>query len=383
MKCDSVRRGWRWLAWAVAAAAAAGPWPAVPVAAQAGDVSEATYDVTFQGNWTTASTPGGVVGGAHFTTLIGAVHGGGVTFWRSGERATPGVELVAEIGSVGTFRSEVQASPHARSIIQAGVSRGGTGSATFTITLDGSSPLVTLLSMIGPSPDWFVGVSGLSLLDVTDNWRQQHSVDLFPYDAGTEEGTEFSLSNPATVPQGVIASIRGQGKFSNVRMARLTFDLQKTDPPPPPAPEVQFASASAKLGEASRYARHHREPVARAELRHHVDLHAVGHGNPRQRLHHQRREQQHRDDVGRRGCDPHDHPRSPSSTTAPTSPDETVILTLEGDSGYTLGNHVEHTLTIADNDEPDPVPALPAPGLLLLAGMLAAIGFGISRPSRR
>ena len=382
MKCDSARRGWRWLAWAVAAAAAAGPWPAVPVAAQAGDVSEATYDVTFQGNWTTASTPGGVVGGAHFTTLIGAVHSGGVTFWRSGERATPGVELVAEIGSVGTFRSEVQASPHARSIIQAGVSRGGTGSATFTITLDGSSPLVTLLSMIGPSPDWFVGVSGLSLLDVTDNWRQQHSVDLFPYDAGTEEGTEFSLSNPATVPQGVITSIRGQGKFSNVRMARLTFDLQKTDPPPPPAPEVQFASASAKLGEAS--GTHditvNLSPAPSSGITLTYTLSGTATRGS---------------DYTISGVSNNTGTTSVAAAatraTIPVAivddgsdePDETVILTLEGDSGYTLGNQVEHILTIADNDEPDPVPALPAPGLLLLAGMLAAIGFGISRPSRR
>ena len=50
-------------------------------------------------------------------------------------------------------------------------------------------------------------------------------VDLFPYDAGTEEGDDFSLSNPPTDPQGVITSIRGTGKFSNERMARLTFVL--------------------------------------------------------------------------------------------------------------------------------------------------------------
>ena len=50
-------------------------------------------------------------------------------------------------------------------------------------------------------------------------------MDLFPYDAGTEEGTEFSLTNDATSPQGTIASIKGTGKFSNEPIATLVFDL--------------------------------------------------------------------------------------------------------------------------------------------------------------
>ena len=56
--------------------------------------SSATYTVTFQGNWTTASTPGGVVAGAHFTTLIGAIHNDMVTFWESGGTATPGLRML-------------------------------------------------------------------------------------------------------------------------------------------------------------------------------------------------------------------------------------------------------------------------------------------------
>ncbi len=215
---------------------------AVPVALSAlPAVSQTiTYEVRFEGNWTLASTPGGVVRGAHFTTLIGGVHGSGVAFWEAGRQASPGVELVAELGSTPTFRSEVVASPHTLSVIQQGVAGGGTGTATFNIDVTRTHPLVTLLSMIGPSPDWFVGVSGVSLLDGSGRWRQSHVVDLFPYDAGTEEGTEFSLSNPDTNPQGVITRIAGTGKFSNERMARLTF-TRKTAPPPPPPPPVSLS----------------------------------------------------------------------------------------------------------------------------------------------
>ena len=209
---------------------------ATPAAAQT-----VTYRVTFEGNWTLASTPGGVVGGAHFTTLIGGVHGSGVTFWQPGQQASSGVENVAELGATGTFRSEVQRSSHTRSVIEEGVSGGGTGTASFTIDVTPEHSQVTLLSMIGPSPDWFVGVSGESLLDGSGQWVQSLVVDLFPYDAGTEEGTEFSLSNPATSPQGVITSIAGTGKFSNVRMARLTFT--SLEPPAPSGPSVSLSAS--------------------------------------------------------------------------------------------------------------------------------------------
>ena len=188
----------------------------------------ATYTVTFQGEWTTSSTPGGVVGGAHFTTLIGAVHNREVTLWSPGGTATPGIEGVAELGATGTFRSEINAKgADVASIIQQPVGFGGRGSATFKIEVTTDHPLVTLVSMIGPSPDWFVGVSRLSLHE-GGQWRSQRSVNLYPYDAGTEEGEEFSLSNPATSPQGRITSIRGMGKFSNEPMATLSF-VRKDD----------------------------------------------------------------------------------------------------------------------------------------------------------
>ena len=237
MSCHSAEHGLRRLVGILLAAGAA-LWLAAPVAAQNGAAPEAIYEVTFQGTWTTASTPDGVVGGAHFTTLIGAVHNDAVTFWRSGGRATAGVELVAETGETTRFASDVDTNAHARAVIRQRMGQGGTSSATFTVDVTTDHPLVTLLSMIGPSPDWFVGVSGLSLQDDSGHWVARHMLDLYPYDAGTEEGTEFSLTNPPTDPQGTIASIRGMGKFSNQPMARLTFVLQErsdTDPTPVPA----------------------------------------------------------------------------------------------------------------------------------------------------
>ncbi|MCE2508571.1 MAG: hypothetical protein J4G04_04625, partial [Nitrosopumilaceae archaeon] len=89
----------------------------------------ATYRVTFAGAFTTdALAPGvGVPGGAHFTTLIGAVHNSGVSFWERGGMASEGTEVMAETGRIGVLRSEiVESRPDARDTIERTLASGGT-----------------------------------------------------------------------------------------------------------------------------------------------------------------------------------------------------------------------------------------------------------------
>ena len=213
-------------------------WLPIPLHAQT-EASPASYRVTFEGTWTTAATPGGLPSSAHFSTLIGATHNGDVIFWEAGAMASPGVESVAELGTTGTFKREISASEHALATVERRLPGGGTPIASVDFEVTAAHPLVTLLTMIAPSPDWFVGVTGLSLLDDAGHWRERLEVDLFPYDAGTEDGEEFSLSNPATVPRGVITSIRGMGKFTDEPMAKLTFVCQSGCDPPLPASLVR------------------------------------------------------------------------------------------------------------------------------------------------
>ncbi len=221
-------KGWcLWMIPAVLAICVGGP-------ASAQDVDTATYSVTFTGNWTDASTTpeNDLPGNAHFTALIGAIHNSSVTFWEPGGTASPGIESMAEIGGTSTLRSEIEASSHVHAVIQQGVSFGGTGTSRFKITVPKDHPRITLTSMIGPSPDWFVGISGRSLLDNQNDWLSTVQIDLYPYDAGTEDGDTFSLSNPNTTPQGTITSLRGTAPFTTAPMARLSFVLDTTSQPP-------------------------------------------------------------------------------------------------------------------------------------------------------
>ena len=190
------------------------------------DRSEALYTITFTGAWTTTVTPGGLPGGAHFSRLIGGVHNDEVNFLEAGGTASAGVESMAEDGGYTTLRNEINAAGADRLSVVQGTSDSISPTATVTfsdVSLTTDHPRVTLVTMIAPSPDWFVGVSGLSMLDSSGDWKASVSVDLYPWEAGTEDGTEFSLSNDATDPQGVITDLRGTGKFNDNKMATLTF----------------------------------------------------------------------------------------------------------------------------------------------------------------
>lgn len=237
----------RWLSLAIALSAWLPGWTPSPAQAQTAE-PPVTYRVTFQGTWTTAATPGGLPGSAHFSPLIGALHNDRVTFWEVGGMASPGVEDVAELGQNSAFRSEINASDHVGAIIERSLGTGGTPEVSVEFETTQDHPLVTLITMIAPSPDWFVGVSGLSLLDARGRWLSRLEVDLFPYDAGTENGNGFSLSNPATVPQGTITRIRGMAPFTDEPMARFIFVRQGADDSTVDVPLFLSASESLRQG---------------------------------------------------------------------------------------------------------------------------------------
>ncbi len=72
----------------------------------------------------------------------------------------------------------------------------------FSVKTD--SPFVTLTTMIAPSPDWFVGMHGLSLPDDQGQSVQERQVELVPYDTGTDD--RVATQQPIQSPSGVTSS---------------------------------------------------------------------------------------------------------------------------------------------------------------------------------
>ena len=80
------------------------------------------------------------------------------------------------------------------------------GDATVEFSVHDEFERLTLVTMLGPSPDWFVGVSGLPLRDDT-GWIRFQEIELLPYDGGTRSANEFALGGPLSEPPEVIHAI--------------------------------------------------------------------------------------------------------------------------------------------------------------------------------
>lgn len=65
---------------------------------------------------------------------------------------------------------------------------------------------LSFIVRIVPSPDWFVGIDSLNLCE-GDHWIENISLDLYPYDAGTDSGFTFSSPNFETIPQDKITQV--------------------------------------------------------------------------------------------------------------------------------------------------------------------------------
>ncbi len=156
----------------------------------------ATYNVTFDSHWNPTDHP--YAAGAHFSPLIGGLHDDTVSFWEPGGLATPGIERVAETGSIVTFRNEVLAAGSAAEVIF-GNAVDADNETTVTLEVDIARPLMTLITMVAPSPDWFVGTHGLDLHS-GGNWIDSLHLDLAVYDAGTDSGPALTSPNADTSP---------------------------------------------------------------------------------------------------------------------------------------------------------------------------------------
>ncbi len=176
--------------------------PAPSPAPQPPDTLPARYRATFDSTWSAVSHPIEFPATAHFSPLIGGTHNGEIVFWREGELASQGIKDMAERGQTSPLEQEINTA------IRGGAAEfviggrpldvtPGTVSVEFTITP--GFPLVTLVTMIAPSPDWFVGVNGLSLMQ-NGRWVAERRVELVPWDAGTDSAPSFIHRDTVTNP---------------------------------------------------------------------------------------------------------------------------------------------------------------------------------------
>nr|CAH8863664.1 unnamed protein product [Trichobilharzia regenti] len=183
----------------------------------------ATYKLTFTGLWTKKTHPKDWPvhnpGALHWTNLIGASHTPSFQIYRIGEPASAGVQAVCTYGDTTVIKQSLGiAATNTGSLggVPSGTQRGSTGvgpllsfvsapgmwgeetleeTRTTYVAVNRTHPLISFLTMLGPSPNWCSGISGQSVCQADCTWVKKIEIDLFPWDAGVRNGDTYLPKN--------------------------------------------------------------------------------------------------------------------------------------------------------------------------------------------
>lgn len=169
--------------------------------------TDAMYTVTFNSTWTAQSNPLEYPANAHHSGMIGATHNGDYTLFREGGIASDGLKALAERGAHSPGDKEVRAAIEkgaAGMFFESQAIFNPPASSTARFTVTDKHPMVSIAAMIAPSPDWFTGVSNLSLKE-DGRWIAKRTISVYAWDAGTDSGTTYAAADAPTEPRQPIA----------------------------------------------------------------------------------------------------------------------------------------------------------------------------------
>lgn len=176
------------------------PEPAMP--------KQATYKVEFTPAWTKANFPleypeTSLIHRPHFSGWIGTAHNDAYDVFKDGAMPTPGLEALSEGGKHSPLDEEIKAAITAGNALALSESeplKDFSKTATFNVTVDDAHPMVSLVAMIAPSPDWFAGVSDVNLKE-NGAWVETKTLDVMPWDSGGDDGATYLADDKDTNPK--------------------------------------------------------------------------------------------------------------------------------------------------------------------------------------
>lgn len=139
--------------------------------------------------------------------LMMAEHPEDIVIWEADGMASDGLKMLAEsddgdpaaliaeaesLGAVVRFRNGTQ-------IL-------GLLTDTREITLAYTAPCVTYANAITPSPDWFVGFR-ICAVDEEGMWKEEIAFTAVAWDAGTDDGDDYTSEDAASDPQQPISQL--------------------------------------------------------------------------------------------------------------------------------------------------------------------------------
>lgn len=192
------------------------------------NVSSARYKLTFNATWSAQTHPIDFPSSAHFSGLIGMTHNKNVNLFTNGTLASDGIKNMAETGSKNPLESEIQnfiSLGTGGNLISGGGINSSPGEISLEFNINSSHSLVSIVSMLAPSPDWFIGVSNIDLIE-NENWVTNKTISVDIYDAGTDDGSTFTSQNLPSNPKVNILEITTPPLATNnivASLGKITF----------------------------------------------------------------------------------------------------------------------------------------------------------------
>jgi len=173
-----------------------------------------SYECLFINRWTSVRHPNNFpTPNEVWSRPLMASHNNEYTMWSADQVPSEGVQRIAERGSSRPLVGELKTAENVNSFVQGnnfnpmgdmdstvllGQLEEDTGH-TSQLEMDTDHRLISTISKITPSPDWFSGLNSYSPVK-DDMWLSSFTVESFPWDAGSEDGTEYNGINDATEP---------------------------------------------------------------------------------------------------------------------------------------------------------------------------------------
>jgi hypothetical protein len=166
-------------------------------------ILDARYKLTFNAIWSAQTHPNEFPSSAHWSGLIGMTHNGNTMLFAESEIASDGIKNMAETGNKNPLDTEIQdfiSNGSGNTLISGGGINPSPGAVSLEFNLAASHSMVTVVSMVAPSPDWFIAVSNINLLE-NDEWVTSKTITVDIYDAGTDDGATFVSPDNPTIPR--------------------------------------------------------------------------------------------------------------------------------------------------------------------------------------
>jgi hypothetical protein len=216
--------------------AASTPAATTEAAAPAGAAMQAgpaTYRIELTPLWTKANFPleypdTSLIHRPHFSGLIGTAHNANYQIVRDGQMPSPGLERLSEEGKHNPLDEEINAAiaaGNAVALTESDPLKDFSQTATAEVMVGDAHPMVSLVAMIAPSPDWFAAVTDVNLME-NGAWLAGKTVDAMAWDSGGDDGTTYLADDKDTNPKKPTSMNKSRHFMKDgqpMPVARITF----------------------------------------------------------------------------------------------------------------------------------------------------------------